>query len=208
MLDFIWLFLLLSGITLGVLTGNSSQISEAILQGAGDGVKITLGMTGIFCLWSGLTEVASRAGILSWLSNLLWPIIHFLMPDLPKNSDATKAISMNLTANLLGVGNAATPLGIKAIQELKIQDHSQDTASHNMIMFLILNVAGMQLVPTMVLSIRQSCGAATASSVLPQIWFVQGLSLTCGILCCLLCKYLSNLINCNKHPLKASCKTT
>ncbi len=193
MLSFVWLFLLLSGAVMGMVSGHPGDVSQAFIQGAGDGIQITLGLAGMFCLWSGLTEIASRAGILTWLSNMLWPIIHLLMPNLPKDCDAARAISMNLVANMLGVGNAATPLGIKAVQELKIQDRTDDTASHNMIMFLLLNVAGIQLVPTMVLSIRQSCGALVASSILPRIWLVQTISLACGIVACAMCSILSSI---------------
>ncbi len=191
MIDFVWLFLLLSGAIFGMATGQGGAVSEAIISGAGDGVQITLGLAGMFCLWSGLVEVASQAGIMKWLSKLMWPIIRLLMPNLPKDCDAVQAMSMNIVANLLGVGNAATPLGIRAIKELQIQERTGDAASHNMIMFLLLNVAGLQLVPTMVLSIRQGAGAAVASSVLPQIWFAQVVSLTAGIVTCVICRNIS-----------------
>ncbi|MBR5136448.1 MAG: nucleoside recognition protein [Clostridia bacterium] len=203
MLDFVWLFLLLSGAIYGMVTGHPGDISQAILQGAGDGIQITIGLAGMFCLWSGLTEIASRAGILTWLSNLLWPVIHILMPNLPKDCDASRAISMNLVANMLGVGNAATPLGIKAVQELKIQERTGDTVSNSMIMFLLLNVAGLQLVPTMVLSIRQGCGATVASSVLPKIWVVQIVSLLCGIITCAICSCISSVSKARFHKKEA-----
>lgn len=192
MIDFVWLFLLLSGAIFGMATGQGGAVSEAIISGAGDGVQITLGLAGMFCLWSGLVEVASRAGIMKWLSQLMWPIIRLLMPGLPKDCDAVQAMSMNIVANLLGVGNAATPLGIRAIKELQIQERTGVAASHNMIMFLLLNVAGLQLVPTMVLSIRQSAGAAVASSVLPQIWLAQVISLIAGVIACVICRNVSN----------------
>ncbi len=210
MIDFVWLFLLLSGAIFGMATGQGEAVSEAIIRGAGDGVQITLGLAGMFCLWSGLVEVASRAGIMKWLSRLMWPLIRLLMPNLPKDSDAVQAMSMNIAANLLGVGNAATPLGIRAIKELQIQEGTGDAASHNMIMFLLLNVAGLQLVPTMVLSIRQSAGAAVASSVLPQIWLAQIVSLAAGIVTCVICRNVSGwpLWHKRRRPVPASGRIT
>ena len=119
MINIIWMVLLVGGITIGVLTGNTQAVTDALMSNAETGVELAMGLIGMMALWLGLMKIAEEAGLVKLIGNALKPIMKFLFPEVPKDHPAMGSMVMNIAANILGLGNAATPLGIKAMQELQ-----------------------------------------------------------------------------------------
>ncbi|MFB5191211.1 nucleoside recognition domain-containing protein [Alicyclobacillus fastidiosus] len=154
MIDFIWLVLFLVGIVTAMFTGNMSKVADAIIHGSERGVTLSIGLISVIALWLGLMNIAERAGAIAWLSKLLRPVARFLFPSVPADHPAMGAILANMSANLLGIGNAATPLGLKAMHELQTLNPDKDTASDAMCTLLAINTASITLIPTTVIAIR------------------------------------------------------
>ena len=185
MLPYIWGFMIIASVLYSMINGTQEQLNSAILTSASDAIELTVSMCGTVCLWSGIMEIADKSGITNAISKLLSPLTGKLFPDLDKSGKSFRAINMNITANLLGLGNAATPLGIKAMQELKKERHnnlSHDQADRNMIMFVILNTTSVQLIPTMIMSILQSAGNNNPSQIIPFTWAASVSGLICGVI--------------------------
>ncbi|GMA60695.1 spore maturation protein [Alicyclobacillus fastidiosus] len=154
MIDFIWLVLFLAGIVTAMFTGNMSKVADAIIHGSERGVTLSIGLISVIALWLGLMNIAERAGAIAWLSKLLRPVARFLFPSVPADHPAMGAILANMSANLLGIGNAATPLGLKAMHELQTLNPDKETASDAMCTLLAINTASITLIPTTVVAIR------------------------------------------------------
>ncbi|MBQ2604899.1 MAG: nucleoside recognition domain-containing protein [Acutalibacteraceae bacterium] len=184
MLNYIWAIIIIGSIICSFFTGNTTALGESILSSANEAVELIISMTGILCLWSGIMEIGERSGITKAVAKLLSPILTRLFPTLDKNGKAYRAICMNVTANLLGLGNAATPLGLKAMKALEEESvlaKETHTADKNMIMFIILNTTSFQLMPTMIISILQSNGCTSPSAVIPYIWAASVAGIIVGI---------------------------
>lgn len=176
MLNYIWSGIIIFSIFCALFTGKTEQLSNAVLSSAAEAVQLVITMSGTVCLWSGLMEIAEQSGANKAIAKLLSPILSRFFPKLDKNGGAFRAICANVTANLLGLGNAATPLGIKAMQELEREtctDKLDKKASKSMIMFVILNTASIQLIPTVIISILDSCGAENPMETVPYIWIAS-----------------------------------
>lgn len=150
-------------------TGRMAELSASILSGAGGAVTLVISLTGMMCAWTGLMKIAERAGITRLLSRALGPLMRLLFPGCGKDGPAVRAMCMNVTANLLGLGNAATPLGIAAMKELKKISPSQ-AASNAMVTFVVLNTASIQLIPTFMATLRAQYGSSTPFDILPAVW--------------------------------------
>ena len=158
----------------GALSGNISEVSSAALDKAGEAVTLALSLCGIMCLWCGLMRVAEASGVVEAASKLMSPVISLLFRGLKKGGRAAQLISMNITANVLGLGNATTPLGIKAMQAIAEEENAADgTASDNMIMLTVLNTASLQVIPTTAAALRAAQGAAQPMEILPCVWIVS-----------------------------------
>lgn len=181
MLNFIWSSMIIIGFICGVINGRIPQVTNAIFSGSKDALELSLGLLGIISLWSGIINIADKSNILNYISKILEPVINYLFPNIPKNHVAKKSIIMNLTANFLGLGNAATPLGIKAIRELHNLNNKKEECSDNMSMFLILNSVCLQLIPSTIISIRASMGAKNPSEVVYVIWIVSTINIILAI---------------------------
>ena len=140
-----------------------------------------MALLGIMCLWTGLAKIGERAGLVNVMAKLLRPLTRLMFPKLQADSPALGSIVMNVVANLFGMGNAATPLGIKAMGELHQLNHKRSTASNEMCMFAVLNTASIQLVPTTLISLRQTYGSAQPGEVIVPIWIVSVCALAVGI---------------------------
>ncbi len=158
-IDFIWLLLFLGGIATAMLTGHMAQVSEAILNGAKNGVDLALALIAVMALWMGLMQVAQNAGLVQWLSKLLRPVGKWLYPSVPADSKAMGAILANMSANLLGIGNAATPLGLAAMKELQTLNPNKRRASDAMCTLLAVNTASITVIPTTVIAVRLQYGS-------------------------------------------------
>ena len=165
MINIIWMVLLVGGITIGVLTGNT-QVTDALMSNAETGVELAMGLIGMMALWLGLMKIAEEAGLVKLIGNALKPIMKFLFPEVPKDHPAMGSMVMNIAANILGLGNAATPLGIKAMQELQELNEEKDTASNAMCMFLAINTSSVTLVASSVIAYRLAAGSKNPAEII------------------------------------------
>ncbi len=184
MMNYIWGASIIISIFCAFLTGKINSLSSAVLSGAEDAVTLIISILGMMALWSGIMKIAQKSGITDCLAKILAPIIKLLFPDCPPKSEASKAICMNITANLLGLGNAATPFGIKAMKELKKQSGCQKIydATNSMIMFVVINTASLQLIPTFLCTLRQNYGSKNPMDIILILWITSISALTAGII--------------------------
>lgn len=180
LLNLIIVLLSVFSLVYGSLNGNLSNVSAAAIKGAGEAVSIGLSICGMICLWSALMELMRCSGLSEKLSRLLRPVLGKLFPSAANDAETMDALSSNVSANLLGLGNAATPAGIKAAVGLK-RLSGTDTASNELCLLVVMNTASIQLLPTTVASIRASFGAASPLDILPAVWGASLLSVSVGI---------------------------
>ena len=166
----------------GILSGNAGAMSSAILDKAAEAVTLVLSLCGMMCLWCGLMKVAERSGMVKGLALLLSPLLRALFRGMKKDGKAMQLISMNITANILGLGNATTPLGISAMQAIAEEDSCGGTASDNMIMLTVMNTASLQVVPATAAALRAAHGAPKPMEILPCVWIVSCYSLTLTVI--------------------------
>ncbi len=176
MLNVIWPVFIIISFVYAILVGNVEEVNKSIFDSAGSAVELSITFLGTMCLWNGIMKIVQETSLMSKLTKLLNPIMKFLFPELRKDSPAKSEISMNIIANILGLGNAATPLGIRAMNELQKENVKKDTLSNSMIMFIVLNTASLQLIPTTVIAIRTSLGSENPSLVIVPVWIVTVLA--------------------------------
>lgn len=170
MVGYIWAFLILIGIVYSFFTGNINVINESILSNANKALDLILNLMPIIVLWTGVLKIAEVSGLLDKFAKLLNPILSKLFPSVPKSSKALGYISSNIAANMLGLGSAATPAGLKAMKELQEINPNKDTASTPMITFLVLNTAGVTIIPTTIIALRSSYHSLSPGEIiLPAI---------------------------------------
>ena len=182
MINYVWAALIVLSVVYAVAGGNPSVLSESIFSGLEKSCELIITLTGIICFWSGIMKVAEKAKITDAISKILSPITKLLFPRLNKESAAMKAISMNITANMLGLGSAATPLGLKAMKELEYISPLKGTASDEMITFVVINTASVQILPTTIAAMRMKYGAAQPFDILPAIWISSVISVLTGVI--------------------------
>ncbi|MDR1467517.1 MAG: spore maturation protein A [Oscillospiraceae bacterium] len=182
MMNYIFGVLMLVSIICSVITGRLEALSNAILSGASEAVQLIISLFGMMCFWTGMMKIADKGGATTLLSKLLSPIMKYLFPDYKKSSGANKAICMNLVANFLGLGNAATPMGIAAMKEMQREKNLKGTANNSMIMFVVLNTASIQLIPTSMAILRKAHGSTSPFDVMPAVWISSTIALVVGIL--------------------------
>ncbi len=163
------------------VSGNASQLSDAAISSAGEAVELSIRLAGGLCFWSGIMRLAQRSGICDFLSRLLSPILRLVFPHLNIKGKAARLISMNISANLLGLGNAATPFGIAAMQELHMQNHQKNFPSDHMVTFAVINSASIQLLPTTLAVLRSTYGCENPMNILPATVLCSALSLAVGV---------------------------
>ena len=181
MLNKVWAAMIAVSVFCALATGRMQQLSEAVLAGAGNAVQLIFGMMGMMCAWTGLMKIADAGGLTAILSRLLAPVLRRLFPAYPPESPAAKAICMNITANLLGLGNAATPMGLAAMKEMAAQNRGSHVADNSMVMFVVLNTASIQLIPTTTSVLRARYGSASPFDILPAVWLASVSALLVGI---------------------------
>lgn len=166
----------------GIATGQMEAVSAAALSGCSDAVELSLLLLGSLCLWSGLMEVAKESGLVAVIGRALRPLLRLLFPGLPQDSPAAGYLTMNISANLLGVGNAATPLGLKAMLALHELSVDKRTANRYMITLVVLNTASITIIPTTMATLRLEYGAANPLDVLPAVWLASIGSVAAGLM--------------------------
>jgi spore maturation protein A len=185
MMNVIWGGMIVLALLFGLFGGIVEQLNDSMIQGAVEAVSIILKMAGGFAVWCGLMEVLKRIGAVERLTKLLRPVLNFLFLDI-KRQDTLRSITMNLSANMLGLGNAATPMGVKAMGLLSEENGSLETASKAMCMFLVLNASSVQLFPGTVMTLRMVMGSSNPGAVILPTLIATAASAASGILCCLL----------------------
>ena len=188
MMSMRWTGMVAAAILCGLATGRGPEVAAAAMEGARAAVDLCLSIAGMLCLWSGVMEVMRRSGLSGQLSRLLRPVLGRLFPEAAGDRRIMDSISANVSANLLGLGNAATPLGIEAAKGLAKK--SPGRASDGLCMLIVCNTASIQLIPTTVAAVRAAEGCAAPFDILPAVWLASGLSVCAGILAC---KLLSRL---------------
>ncbi len=184
MINYIWFALIFFGVLVGLVSGNGDAISKAIVNSSADTVTFIIELIGIMCFWCGVMKVAEKSEFTEKLSKILKPVLKLIFKDAAKDEKALGAIVMNLTANMMGLSNAATPFGIKAMEEMDRLNNNKGTASNDMALFLVLNAACIQIVPSTIISIRAACNSGNPGIIiLPAIVSTTTAALV-GIICC------------------------
>lgn len=170
MLNIIWPIFIIISYIYGIFTGKVNEINNSVFESCQSAVNLTITFLGTMCLWSGIMQIAKKTTLVDKLTTFLNPIMKLLFPDVPKESAVHKEISMNMVANILGLGNAATPLGLKAMKSLQKENPKKDTLTNSMAMFIIINTASIQIIPTTVIAIRSSLGSKNPTSIIIPVW--------------------------------------
>ena len=181
MLNIVWPIFIIISFSYAIFSGNLENLNSAIFDSTTDSINLTISLLGTMCLWSGIMQIARKTSLINKLTKLLQPIIHFLFPELKKNETVKKEISMNMIANILGLGNAATPLGLKAMKSMQKENPKKDTLSNSMAMFIVLNTASIQIIPTTVIAIRNSLGSENPTAIVFPVWIATICAATAGI---------------------------
>lgn len=180
-MSWIWTVMVAAAVLCGLATGNGPAVAKGALDGAAAGVELCLSMMGVLCLWMGVMEVMERSGLAAGLSRLLRPALRRLYPDFARDKKVMDAVSANLSANLLGLGNAATPLGLAAMKELARENPEPGTASQAMVTFVVLNTASLQILPTTNAYLRLAAGSKEPMEILPAVWLASTVSICVGV---------------------------
>jgi len=175
----LWTGMVAVSLAFGVLTGSVGALGNAALEGAAAAVELCVAMAGVMCLWTGVMEVMDQCGLSAALARLFRPLLRRLLPNASRDEISLAAISANLSANLLGLGNAATPLGIRAAR--RMAQGCGGTASHELCLLVVLNSASIQLLPTTVAGVRSVLGSADPFDILPAVWTASLLSVLAGL---------------------------
>lgn len=179
LLAWIWTALVCFSLICGAATGRMAEVSQAALTGAQSAAELCIGMAGTVCLWTGVMEVLQRCGLARKLARLFHPLLRLLMPCACRDSETLAAVSANVSANLLGLGNAATPPGIRAARRMALG--CGGTASDELCRLVVLNTASIQLLPTTVAAIRAANGSTAPLDILPAVWITSTLSVMAGL---------------------------
>lgn len=205
MISYIWSAIAIISVVFSVFSGKASELTSAVFSGAESSIMLCISLCGCICFFSGIMEVASKSGIVNAVSKLLTPIIKLIFPKMDSSSEEAGAIAMNMTANMLGLGNAATPFGLKAMSILHEKSGFSDTASDYMITFVVINTASIQILPTTVAMLRTKAGSTSPLDIMPCVWVASFLAVFLAVCVANLLNYIS------KRPLKSTenrcCKT-
>ena len=176
----VWTAMVALSLVFGVVNGTIAEVSSAAMEGATAAVELCVSMGGILCLWTGIMAIMERCGLISGLSRLFRPILRRLLPCACRDRETLNAVSANISCNLLGLGNAATPLGVRAAR--RMAQGANGTATDELCTLVVLNTASIQLLPTTVAGVRATYGAAAPFDILPAVWLASALSVSAGLL--------------------------
>ena len=179
-MTWIWCGMVVLSLIFGILTGQMDAVADAAMEGAASAVDLGISMAGILCLWSGVMEIMNTCGLSAGLARIFRPLLRRLLPQASRDQETLAALSANMSANLLGLGNAATPLGIRAAR--RMARGCGGVASDDLCLLVVLNTASIQLLPTTIASVRSASGAQAPFDILPAVWLASLLSVTAGIL--------------------------
>ena len=187
MLNKLWPYFLIVSIIYASFAGKIMYVNSSIFSATEEAVKLSLTLVGTMCLWNGIMEIASKTTLIIKLKKLLRPALKFLFPNINENEKVQDEISMNMIANIMGLGNAATPLGLKAMQSLQKKNKDKTKLSNEMAILIVINTASIQIIPTTVIAIRNSLGSNDASKIIVPIWIS---TVIVAVFVVMLCKIL------------------
>ncbi len=176
---YIWTAMMLISVIFAGITGNYETLTSASVEGAESAVTLCISMAGMLCLWMGVMEIMKESGLVDRISSMLYPVLRLLYPDFAKDKEVMGNISANVSANLLGLGNAATPLGLEAAR--KMSKKSPGVASNSLCMLVVCNTASIQLIPSTIAGVRMAQGCGNPFDILPAVWLASLISVSVGI---------------------------
>lgn len=176
----IWGGMVIISVIFGLATGRLDAVSNAALSGAASAVQLSISMAGVLCLWTGVMEVMRQSGLSDKLARIFRPLLRRLMPNACRDEETLAVLSANVSANLLGLGNAATPMGIQAAR--RMSRGTEGVASDELCLLVVLNTASIQLIPATIAGVRAAGGAAAPFDIVPAVWVASALSVTAGLL--------------------------
>ena len=188
MMNLIFLLFTVISIVFSLFNGSSSEVSSSIIESGTQAVTLCLRLLGMMCLWNGIMAVADKSGLCAYAAKLLSPIIGIFMPGIKNQPEIKKSVSMNITANMLGLGNSATPLGIEAMRRMRDYYGVKEMPSSDMIAFVVLNTASLRIIPTTSMMMRQSAGAAEPADIIFCVWVSSVCSLAAALSACKICE--------------------
>lgn len=180
MMNYIWVGMIALSVVSAAFQGRAEELAGAVINSAESAIALCLTLAGTICLWGGLMRIAEKSGMTRLISRLMRPLLSRIFPDLESTGETAQAISMNITANLLGLGNAATPLGLEAMRRMK-GDSASKTATASMVKFVVINSAAFHLIPTTVAALRARYGAENPFDIMPAAWVSSLAALTVGL---------------------------
>lgn len=181
MLNILWPIFIIISFAYAIFSGNVDKLNESIFSSTSESVNLCISLLGTICLWNGIMQIANKTSIIDRLTNILKPAMNFLFPELKQEKEIQKEISLNVIANILGLGNAATPLGLKAMKSMQKKNPKKDTLTNSMITFIVLNTASLQIIPTTVIAIRSSMNSKNPTSIVFPVWIATICAAIAGI---------------------------
>jgi len=201
MLNTIWLALLVGSVAVAVATGHVKELAGAVTDSAGSAFKLALGLTGIMALWLGIMKIAEESGLISIVTRLLAPILGLLFPGIPKGHPAMGSMAMNIVANMFGLNNAATPLGIRAMEDLEKLNPTRGTATDEMCMFLAINTSSVQLIPAGAIALLAAGGSSDPMAIVFPTIIATAVSTVAGITAARLLSHMRSFrLHADKEP--------
>jgi spore maturation protein A len=182
MMSYIFAFMILVSLVFSFFNGNTQEVVDQAFAGAQQAVTMSISLLGMMCMWTGLMRIAERAGLVDLFSRLLSPITRFLFPQVPRASKAMGAITTNMVANIFGLSNAATPFGIEAMNELTKLSRQSGKASNAMCMFVVINTASIQLIPSTIIALRSAAGSQNPYEIIVPIWICSICAIAVGVI--------------------------
>lgn len=195
MLSYLWGIMIIIGIVVGALRGNISEVGNAAINSSKEAVSLCITMLGIMAMWMGMMQVAKKCGLVASFTKALRPVIRFLFPDLPKGHVVNEYIASNMIANILGLGWAATPMGLMAMKELKKLNENRETASCDMCTLLIVNISSLQLIPVNIIAYRSQYGSVNPAEILMSGIVATSISTLVGVIFATTARKISNRKN-------------
>lgn len=181
LLNIVWPIFIIISVLFAIISGNLDALNISIFESTQEAINLCITLLGTMCLWNGIMKIASETTLMKKLTHMFTPIIHFLFPELKEETETKNAISMNIVANILGLGNAATPLGIKAMKAMQKKNDNKDVLTNSMATLIVLNTASIQIIPTTVIAIRSSLGSSNPTSIIFPVWVATICAAVAGI---------------------------
>lgn len=181
LLNIVWPIFIVISFAFAIFSGNLDALNTSIFESTQEAITLSITLFGTMCLWNGIMKIASETTLMKKLTHLLTPIIHFLFPELKEDTDTKNAISMNIVANILGLGNAATPLGIKSMKAMQEKNENKEVLTNSMATLIVLNTASIQIIPTTVIAIRSSLGSSNPTSIIFPVWVATICAAVAGV---------------------------